>query len=226
MVVALEKPRQESTVYVYAGRSSRRRGTYLLRVGEYLAAAERLLQMGREVATSYQIGLLCGTCPRRVRRDFKAAGCRGLRGVGFFLDDLRGALREVLRTRRSEVWFVGAEFARLVVERRVLSDTDFLVARIFDDRQELVGRTVEGITVRHTEELDSASTTGTGGVVGVICTARSEAESACARLVAAGVTSLVDYTGSVLRVAENVSLERAEPAAQLVHTINYLYPGR
>jgi len=84
-------------------------------------------------------------------------------------------------------------------------------ARILAD-EAMVGVEIAGLTVRHVDELPDVVT---GVSIGVIATPAAAAQDVCDRLVAAGVTSILNFAPTVLSVPVHVDLRKVDLSIEL-----------
>ncbi|NEE35246.1 redox-sensing transcriptional repressor Rex, partial [Streptomyces sp. SID7982] len=73
----------------------------------------------------------------------------------------------------------------------------FRVAALIDADPAMAGTPVAGIAVQHTDDLDRIISEN-GVSIGVITTPPGAAQQVCDRLVAAGVTSILNFAPTVL----------------------------
>ena len=90
----------------------------------------------------------------------------------------------------------------------------FRVAALLDADPRRVGEEIAGLVVRHVDELDDVVRTG-GVSIGVIATPADAAQQVCDRLVAAGVTSILNFAPAVLTVPDGVDLRKVDLSIEL-----------
>jgi redox-sensing transcriptional repressor len=78
----------------------------------------------------------------------------------------------------------------------------------------VVGTDINGITVRHVDELPQIAMEQ-GIAIGIIATPAHAAQEVADRLVAAGVTSVLNFAPTILAVPEEVSLRKVDLAVEL-----------
>jgi redox-sensing transcriptional repressor len=78
----------------------------------------------------------------------------------------------------------------------------------------MAGKPVAGIPVRHSDELEQI-VTDNGVSIGVIATPAGAAQQVCDRLVAAGVTSILNFAPTVLSVPEGVDVRKVDLSIEL-----------
>lgn len=194
-----------------------------VRLAGYMRVAMRLVQEGRDCVTSRELGDYVGVNPMQVRRDLAAVEFAGTPEVGYQTGALVEAAREVLGSQESRgVILVGAGWlGRAIAASDLLYERGFVVRDVFDNDPGKIGRTLGALTVRHVDELGKAVPED-GGTIGVIATPASAAREVAGAMVEAGIRTIIDYTGALPRLPEEVRVYRADPTARLVHTLYYL----
>jgi redox-sensing transcriptional repressor len=90
----------------------------------------------------------------------------------------------------------------------------FRVAGLLDADTATVGQDIAGMTVQHVDELESMIKDH-GVSITVIATPASAAQSLCDRVVAAGVTSVLNFAPVVLSVPEGVDVRKVDLSIEL-----------
>jgi redox-sensing transcriptional repressor len=85
---------------------------------------------------------------------------------------------------------------------------------LFDADAEQVGKPLNGLTVRHIDELGQA-VVEEGITIGVIATPAGAAQAVADDLVAAGVTSILNFAPCVLSVPDGVDVRKVDLAIEL-----------
>jgi redox-sensing transcriptional repressor len=78
----------------------------------------------------------------------------------------------------------------------------------------MAGKPVAGIPVQHTDELEKIIKDN-GVSIGVIATPAGAAQQVCDRLVAAGVTSILNFAPTVLTVPDGVDVRKVDLSIEL-----------
>ena len=78
----------------------------------------------------------------------------------------------------------------------------------------MAGKPVAGIPVQHTDELEKIIADN-GVSIGVIATPAGAAQQVCDRLVAAGVTSILNFAPTVLSVPDGVDVRKVDLSIEL-----------
>ena len=85
---------------------------------------------------------------------------------------------------------------------------------MLDSDHSLVGAELGGVVVRHVSELESL-VAAQGIVIGVIAVPAGAAQAMCDRLVAAGVTSILNFAPLVLTVPDGVDVRKVDLSIEL-----------
>jgi redox-sensing transcriptional repressor len=83
---------------------------------------------------------------------------------------------------------------------------------LLDADRAQVGEQIAGLTVRHIDDLVDVVTSGS---IGVIATPAHVAQEVCDLLVAAGVTSILNFAPTVLSVPPGVDLRKVDLSIEL-----------
>ena len=78
----------------------------------------------------------------------------------------------------------------------------------------MAGKPVAGMPVQHSDELERI-VADNGVSIGVIATPAGAAQQVCDRLVAAGVTSILNFAPTVLSVPEGVDVRKVDLSIEL-----------
>jgi redox-sensing transcriptional repressor len=90
----------------------------------------------------------------------------------------------------------------------------FRVAAIFDSDPLTVGTEIAALVVRHTDEIEAVIARH-GVSIGVIATPAAAAQGVCERLVAAGITSILNFAPVVISVPPGVDVRKVDLSIEL-----------
>jgi redox-sensing transcriptional repressor len=187
----------------------------------YLRETESLLESGTRTVSSGELSALLALNDAQVRRDLGHLGVRGRPGIGYRLTPLIDRLRGALGVDRSRnVVIIGAgRIGRALIEYPRFGARGFRIVAVFDTNPKLIGRQVDGHTVRGIEDL--ASIIEAEDIeMGIIAVPESAAESVAESLVAAGVTGLLNFAPCRLDVdAEVVDVDLSSSLEELAAAI-------
>ena len=174
-------------------------------------AAERVPSVSSE-----RLAELAGVNAAKVRKDLSHLGTYGTRGVGYEVEYLLYQMSQELGLNRQwPVVIVGVgNLGQALANYAGFDERGFPVAALVDIDPAKVGGTVNGVTVRHLDDLPEL-VPAPGATIGVVATSAAGAQVAADRLVAAGVTSILNFAPVVLVVPRTVTVRRVDLAVEL-----------
>ncbi len=169
-----------------------------------------------ECVSSDRLAELAGVNAAKVRKDLSYLGSYGTRGVGYEVAYLVYQIRRELGlTHDWPVVIVGAgNLGQALAGYGGFGERGFPVAGIVDVDPAKVGSVLGGVRVRHIDEL-SQIVQARRVNIGVIATPTVSAQDAAERLVAAGVTSILNFAPVVLSVPRSIEVRKVDLAVEL-----------
>src|SRR5699024_5897715 len=148
--------------------------------------------------------------------DLSYIGSYGTRGVGYEVAVLIGQIERTLGlTRQHSVAVVGiGNLGHALANYPGFPGRGFPVAALFDMDADLIDVPVGGIPVNHVEEIVEVCVEREI-TIGVIATPAQGAQEVCDRLVAGGVTCILNFAPIVLQVPENVEVRKVDLAVEM-----------
>jgi redox-sensing transcriptional repressor len=172
----------------------------------------------RQVATisSERLAELAGVNAAKVRKDLSYLGSYGTRGVGYDVEYLLHEIsRELGLTRDWPVVIVGiGNLGRALANYRGFGARGFRVMALVDTDPALVGKRVGDLEVESIDDLDRIVAERRVAIA-ILATPAAAAQEVSDRLVAAGVTSILNFAPAVLSVPDGVSLRKVDLAIEL-----------
>jgi redox-sensing transcriptional repressor len=186
------------------------------RLSLYLRELQRLEAAGQQTISSAQLGTLLGFSDAQVRKDLGFFGQFGYPGVGYRCDELILAMRDILGT--NQVWpvvMVGVgNLGQALLGYRGFGRQNFRIVSAFDCDRSKVGGTINGIPVRHVDEL--ADVVRKEHIrLGMVVVPAERAQEVADRLVAAGVEGVVNFAPVTLALPPHVQLVSVDLAIEL-----------
>jgi redox-sensing transcriptional repressor len=166
--------------------------------------------------SSERLAELAGVNAAKVRKDLSYLGSYGTRGVGYDVEYLLFQMsRELGLTHDWPVVIVGAgNLGHALANYGGFDERGFPVAAIVDIDTAKVGSRIGAVKVRHLDDLPDI-VGALSNVIGIIATPAAGAQEVADRLVAAGVTSILNFAPAVLTVPRGVSLRKVDLAVEL-----------
>ena len=172
----------------------------------------------RQVATisSERLAELAGVNAAKVRKDLSYLGSYGTRGVGYDVEYLLHEIsRELGLTRDWPVVIVGiGNLGRALANYRGFGARGFRVMALVDADPALVGKRVGDLEVESIDDLDRIVAERRVAIA-ILATPATAAQDVSDRLVAAGVTSILNFAPAVLSVPDGVSMRKVDLAIEL-----------
>ena len=174
------------------------------------------LNGGTPTLSSERLAELAGVNAAKVRKDLSYLGSYGTRGVGYEVEYLVFQMsRELGLTQDWPVAIVGVgNLGQALANYGGFGDRGFPVAALVDADASKVGTTIGDHVVRHIDELPVLAQE-LHIAIGIIATPASVAQDIADRLVAAGITSVLNFAPSVVNVPDGASLRKVDLASEL-----------
>ena len=185
------------------------------RLPEYLRALHNLAEAGHDTVSSEGLAAAAGVNSAKLRKDLSQLGSYGTRGVGYDVALLVGQIEYVLGlTQRRNVALIGVgNLGHALAGYAGFATAGFRIAALVDVDPGRVGEVINGLTVTHLDDLARPSRRSIA--IGVITTPARAAQEVADRLVAAGVTSILNFAPCVLIVPEGVDVRKVDLAIEL-----------
>jgi redox-sensing transcriptional repressor len=180
----------------------------------YLRALHALADEGTQTISSEALAEAAGVNSAKLRKDLSHLGSYGTRGVGYDVQHLISQIsRELGLSRRCSVVLVGiGNLGRALAGYGGFASRGLGIDALLDADPALTGQQIAGLTVRHIDDLPDVVVPGS---IGVIATPASSAQTVCDLLVAAGVTSILNFAPTVLSVPADVDLRKVDLSIEL-----------
>lgn len=187
------------------------------RLSLYDRCLEEFFTSGKKVVSSSDIARKCGTNPAQIRKDFAYFGEFGVRGVGYYVENLQADIKRALGIEKS--WncaLVGAGnlgFALLGTDS--LAQRGFNIAAIFEQDPILVEMgSFQDIPLYSMDDM-SRIIPDLGIKIGIIAVNPENAVKVSQQLTDAGVKGLLNFTPATFKVPPGVILRNVDFAIDL-----------
>jgi redox-sensing transcriptional repressor len=186
------------------------------RLPVYLRVLAGMAERGVVTVSSDQLAAGAGVNSAKLRKDLSHLGSYGIRGVGYDVDYLIYQVSRALGlTQDWPVVIVGAgNLGRALTNYGGFVTRGFRIAALLDSDPAIVGSRIGWLTVQSSDELEDLVVEHKVAI-GVIATPGGAAQAVCDRLVAAGVTSILNFAPVVLNVAEGVDVRKVDLSIEL-----------
>ena len=186
------------------------------RLPVYLRALYALADRGIATVSSEELAASAGVNSAKLRKDLSHLGSYGTRGVGYDVEYLVYQVsRELGLTQDWPVVIVGAgNLGRALANYGGFASRGFRIAALLDCDSGVVGTQIARHTVRSAADIE-AVVQEQAVSIGVIATPAPSAQDVCDRLVAAGVTSILNFAPIVLSVPSGVDVRKVDLSIEL-----------
>lgn len=182
----------------------------------YLRALATLAEAGADTVSSDELAEAAGVNSAKVRKDLSHLGSYGTRGVGYAVDQLMESIsRELGLTERRAVVIVGiGNLGHALAGYGGFASRGFRVAGLVDADPRRVGEDVGGLAVQPLARLEELIRREEVSIA-VIATPAQAAQQVCDRLVAAGITGILNFAPVVLAVPDGVDVRKVDLSVEL-----------
>jgi redox-sensing transcriptional repressor len=186
------------------------------RLPVYLRVLTGMTERGIVTVSSDQLATGAGVNSAKLRKDLSHLGSYGIRGVGYDVEYLIYQVSRALGlTQDWPVVIVGAgNLGRALANYGGFATRGFRIAALLDSDPAIVGARIGRLAVRHSDDLEDVVVRHKVAI-GVIATPAGTAQAVCDRLVATGVTSILNFAPLVLNVADGVDVRKVDLSIEL-----------
>ncbi len=186
------------------------------RLPVYLRALGALTDRGTRTCSSIELAEVAGVSPAKLRKDLSHLGSYGTRGVGYDVEYLSYQIARAMgQTQEWNVVIVGVgNLGSALSSYQGFSSRGICVAALVDSDPARIGQVVSGVTVTALDDLE-AVVAATGVSIGVIATPGTSAQTVADRLVAAGVSSILNFAPAIVQVPDTVHVRKVDLSVEL-----------
>jgi redox-sensing transcriptional repressor len=182
----------------------------------YLRVLTSLADTGAGTVSSDGLAAAAGVGSAKLRKDLSHLGSYGTRGVGYDVEYLVYQISRALGLTQSyRVAIIGVgNLGHALANYAGFATRGFQIAALIDADPARVGVEIAGIEIRHLEDLEVVVKEHEISI-GVIATPAAAAQDVCDRLVACGVTSVLNFAPAVLAVPDSVDVRKVDLSIEL-----------
>lgn len=196
------------------------------RLAIYLRFLEEFQQQGRDTISSESLANRAGTTSAQVRKDLSFFGSFGKRGLGYDVHALAEKLHAILGLdHRYRVVILGAgRLAGALVQYAGFSARGFEIVAVVDRDPAKIGTVWGTIAIEDVDQLETIVTREQVEIA-VLVTPADPAQQLVDRLVATGVTAILNFAPVQLHVPAGVDVKNVNFAVEL-ETLSYALSHR
>jgi len=188
----------------------------IMRLSVYSRFLAEVDRKGIITISSGDIAEGVGVSPAQVRKDLAYFGEFGIRGVGYNVKDLHRNILKILGLSNEwNVCLVGLGNLGLALSTyRGFKDRGFNITTIFDNDPEKIGGNVDGVEVLPTSMIESV-VKQRKVQIGIITVPGSVAQEIADKLVAGGISAILNFAPVVLNVPPEIELRNVDLSVNL-----------
>lgn len=187
------------------------------RLSLYLRCLESLEASGCKTISSGDLAEQFNLNAAQIRKDLACFGDFGVRGVGYYVDELRRHLREILGIDRTiKVAIMGAGNLGLALAGYPgFRQEGFEIVALFDNTARKIGRqTKTGVPIHDVRRLTSIARRERVGIA-VLAVPASSAQVVANRVVRSGIKAILNFSPGTIRVPDDVKLKSVDLTVSL-----------
>ena len=186
------------------------------RLSLYLRHLESLRITGAATTSSKDLAKALGVTAAQVRKDLGFFGQFGFPGIGYKIENLIVEIRKILGTDRMwNVALVGlGNLGSALFRYRGFVRQGFRITAIFDKNPAVIGRQVEGLLVKHINELER-TVPDADISLGIMAVPAVSAQEVADCMVRAGISGIFNFAPAVLSLPANVAYVSIDLTVQL-----------
>lgn len=182
----------------------------------YLRALYELTEQGAQTVSSDGLAQAAGVNSAQVRKDLSYLGSHGIRGVGYAVDDLLDHISAVLGLNRDwRVLLVGVgNLGRALASYGGFGERGFEIAALVDADPDKIGQQVGEHRIEPLDELDDLVAREDVSIA-VIAVPAEAAQTVADRLVASGITAILNFAPAHLEVPAHITVRKVDLSTEL-----------
>lgn len=180
----------------------------LERMAVYLEVLNSLSRDGVTLISSEELGTFCNTNGAQVRKDLAYFGEFGVRGLGYYVEELSTAIASSLGINREwRAVLIGmSNMARSLLMHREMRMHTYRIVGVFDIDPAKVGEEIAGLKVQNIADLKNLASS-LRPEIGIITSRPDHVQYIVNQLINAGVRGILNFTPTRVPVPEGVFME-------------------
>jgi redox-sensing transcriptional repressor len=186
------------------------------RLSLYLRFLEEFQHEGASTVSSEALAARGGTTSAQVRKDLSFFGSFGKRGLGYSVPQLIRRLREILGLGRAyRVIVLGAgKIGSALAHYRGFAERGFEIVAVFDNDPAKIGQRWNGLLVRDIANLERDAAELRPDMA-IVVTPADAAQEVADRVVAVGVTAILNFAPVQLTVPPSVTVKNVNMVLEM-----------
>lgn len=186
------------------------------RMSVYLRCLNELAAEGTKTVSSEKLARRFHLNSAQIRKDLAYFGAFGVRGVGYYVNELREHLTKILGLNNSHyVAIIGAgRLGTALTDYYGFSQSNFSVSALFDSDKEKIGQMVGDVEIYDVKDFAKIAKRDKIDVV-VIAVPASFAQSVIEEVTGAGIKAVMNFAPIPLRVDGDIKVKTVDLTTSL-----------
>ena len=197
------------------------------RLSVYLRCLSALDAAGVRTISSQALAEQFNLNAAQIRKDLAYFGEFGVRGIGYYVKELRRHLRQILGLDRGvRVGIIGAgNLGLALADYPGFREDGFEIVALFDTLKEKIGRRSRGGVLIHDIKAFKKIVKRENVGIAVIAVPEAGAQAAVSIVVAAGVRAILNFSPGAIKVPRGVKLKNMDLTVSLEGLSFFLVQG-
>ncbi len=186
------------------------------RLSVYARHLALLKEKGTEVISSGHLADICGVNPAQIRKDLGYFGDFGVRGVGYYVQELLFEIRKILGS--DQQWRLGlvgvGNLGLALLKHREFTNNGYTFVAAFDKRVKKIGMEIDGLKVQPLEAINYVIEKKSVEI-GVIAVKPVLAQEVADILIRAGIHGILNFSPVQIECPTHVSIENVDFSIKL-----------
>ena len=181
------------------------------RLSLYAKQLSRLGETGTEVVSSGTLADMCGFNPAQIRKDLAYFGDFGVRGMGYYVQELLFEIRKILGgDKQWRLGLVGAgNLGCALLKHGQSADSEYNFVAAFDKKGKRVGLEIAGVRIEPLKAINHA-VEEKQVEIGVIAVKAVWAQEVADMLVRAGICGILNFSFAQIECPGHVPVENVD----------------
>ena len=193
------------------------------RLSLYSRILQEMEMRSVEKISSMELGEKLGLNPAQVRKDLAYFGQFGVRGVGYYVAELRKSIKRILGTDREvRVGLIGVgNLGLALLSYGGFARQGFKIVAAFDNDKRKVGSVKNNIEIFNVRELEEKIKVRAIDLV-ILAVPAEAAQEIVGRVVKAGINAILNFVPTRLVVPDDVKVHYVDLAIEIESLTYYL----
>ena len=193
------------------------------RLPVYLRALQHMMDAGRSVTSSQELGERLGISAAQIRKDLSQFGEFGKQGTGYTIEFLAQQIQAILKIEKVwEIALIGAgDMGHALAAYQGFNQRGFHISKIFDSDPNKIGKEIADYKILDIDFMEE-EIKKSNIKIAMLAVPAQVAQEVTDKLVEAGIMAILNYAPVSINVPEGVRKQYIDPAVHLQRMSYYL----